>query len=132
MTFARRLSAATMALVLALFPVAMERCRTACVAADGQTSQVASSTYACHEASSDDENGSRMDPMARACGHRDEARAFESATLAPGKGRPIAPLTVLQPLLGEVPIPYAAPAAWAPLRSVLPHVVVALDLPLRL
>ena len=31
MTFARRLAAALMALVLAVFPLALERCRTACV-----------------------------------------------------------------------------------------------------
>ena len=130
MMFARRLSAATMALVLALFPVAMERCRTACVA--GQPTQAAPSGHACHEASSDEGNGARMSPMARGCGHSDEARTYESVSLAAGQGRTIVPLAAIQPLLGDVPIPSAAPADRALLRSVLPRVVLTLDLPLRL
>jgi hypothetical protein len=131
MTFARRLSAATMALVLALFPVAMERCRTSCVAAAGQMTQAAPSAHACHEAASDDGNSARMDPMAGACSHSDEA-TYESVSLAAGHGRTIVPLVAIQPLLRDVPLPSPVPADWAPLRSVLPRVVLTLDLPLRL
>jgi hypothetical protein len=131
MTFARRLSAATMAVLLALFPLAMERCRTSCVAAAGQIFHAAPSAHACHEAASDDGNSGRMDPMAGPCSHSDEA-TYESVSLAAGQGRTIVPLTAIQPLLRDVPIPSAVPAAWPLLRSVPPRVVLTLDVPLRL
>jgi hypothetical protein len=131
MTFARRLAAATMALVLALFPLAMERCRTSCVAAAGQVTQAAPSAHACHEAASDDDSSARLDPMAGTCSHSDEA-AYESVSLAAGQGRTLVPLVAIHPLLRDVSIPSAIPTDWAPRRSVLPRVVLALDLPLRL
>ena len=117
MMLARRLPAALMALVLALFPVALERCRTACVNSS-PTAQVTSERHACHEAAAD-ENTTRMDPVARACGHGDEAR-YESVSLAASKTRTIVPLPAIEPLPGsQQAISYQ--------RFALP-----LDLPLRL
>src|SRR5437868_10251937 len=132
MTFARRLSAATMAVVLALFPVAMERCRTACVAAGGETTQAAPAAHPCHEALSDEPSGARLDPMARACGHSDETPTYESVTLAAAKDRSIVPAADIQPLLRDLTIPNELAEGSAPVRSVLPRVVPTLDLPLRL
>ena len=106
----RRLSAATMALVLALFPLAMERCRTACVTGASLATQAGPPAHACHEASPGDDSGARMDPMARACGHSDEARTFESASLAAGKTRTV----VLMP--GVSPVPQHVRAASVSIR----------------
>ena len=98
MTFARRLSAATMALVLALFPVAMERCRTTCITGTALPVQAAPSAHPCHEAASDDDGGPQLTPMARACGHSDEARTDGSAGLAAAKTQTIVLLPAVQPL----------------------------------
>lgn len=88
MTPARRLSAAIMVLVLALLPVALERCRTACVTNARQaTTQAGPAGHACHAAASDDPGAPRLDPMARACGHNEEARTYESASLAAARSR---------------------------------------------
>jgi hypothetical protein len=127
---ARRLPAALMALVLALFPVALERCRTAC-ANGSPAAQVISERHACHEAAAD-ENTTRMDPVARACGHGDEAR-YESVSLAAGKTRTMVPLPAIEPLPGsQQAISYPLNTVWSPNRSLVPRVVLALDLPLRL
>jgi hypothetical protein len=131
MTFARRLSAATMALVLALFPVALERCRAACVSGS-PTSQASFGGHACHEVAAD-ESVTRMDAMARACGHSDEARAYESVSLVAGKTR----TTVSPEVIGSWPEdlqPLSRPirTGWPLDRSFLPRLVLPLDLPLRL
>ena len=130
MTFARRLAAATMAVVLALFPAALERCRTACVSGS-RTLQASTARHACHDMAGD-ESVTRMDPMARACGHSDEARAYESVSLVAGKTRTIVPLEAIRPVPGDVQLPRAIPTDWSPVRSFLPRVVLPLDLPLRL
>lgn len=131
MTFARRLCAATMALVLMLFPVALERCRTACVSGT-PSPQASTGSHACHDMAGD-ESVVRLDPMTRACGHSDEARTYESASLVAGKIRTIVPLEAIQPLPGDVQrIPGAVRTTWPLDRSFLPPVVVPLDLPLRL
>jgi hypothetical protein len=132
MTFARRLSAATMALLLALFPMAMERCRTACIAPAAAAAPAASSAHSCHE-SSGEHGGARIDPMARACGHSDEARTNESAGLATGKPRTEQLLRALAPLLQQVPT--AAPPVRIDRsldRSGLNGPFVPLNSPLRL
>jgi hypothetical protein len=106
MTLARRLSAATMALLLVLFPLAMERCRTACVTGVALPAQPAPSAHACHDAEAGDDGGPQMHPMARACGHNDEGRTYESAPLAADKARSATLFTVVKPLS-----PHAQPAA---------------------
>ena len=132
MTVARRLSAATMALVLALFPLAMERCRTACISGASPVTQVAPSAHACHEASSGDDSGARLDPMARACGHSDEARTYESGGLAAAKTR-----TLIPPAVAALSQHVHAAVAWSRTdssqdRSGLPRPLVPLNSPLRL
>lgn len=133
MTLARRLCAATLAVVLALFPVAMERCRTACVSGASEARQAGPATHACHEAAADGYHGARIDPMARACGHNDEARTYESASLAAGTTRTV----VLMP--GVSPVPQHVRAAsvslradGSPDRSRLLRLPLPLNSPLRL
>lgn len=131
MTFTRRLGAATMILVLAFLPVALERCRTECVSGSAGP-QTASADHACHDMAAD-EAGTRLDPMARACGHSDEARTFASTSLVPGKTRTmVAPLAAVQRLPGGAELPCALPAGDPPVRSFLSLVALPLDLPLRL
>jgi len=87
MTRARRPSAATLALVLALVPVALERCRTTCVTAGHPATHAASDLHACHDAASGDDDAPRMDPLARACGHSDAPQTYDSVKLPAGKSR---------------------------------------------
>jgi hypothetical protein len=130
MMLARRLPAALMVLVLVLFPVALERCRTACLNGN-PTEQVTSETPACHEAPAD-ENTTRMDPAARACGHGDEAR-YESVSLAAGKTRTMLPLAALEPLpRSRQAIAHPFSTVWSPHQFFVPGFVLPLDLPLRL
>ena len=130
MMLARRLPAATMALVLALFPVALERCRTACVNG-GAAAQTIAAEHACHDAAAD-ESATRLDPAARACGHGDEAR-YESVSLAAGRTRTIVVLTAIGPLRGYLQaVLYPLSTAWSPDRSFVARFVLPLDLPLRL
>ena len=110
MPFTRRLVAATIALVLAVFPVALERCRTACVTSSVETAQTEPSAQTCHEASAGSDNGARMDSVARACGHG-EARTYESARLGAAKTRTMLLLPALEPL------PHHVPAAVVPVRT---------------
>jgi hypothetical protein len=130
MMLARRLPAALMALVLVLFPVALERCRTACVSGS-PTAQASIGGHACHEAATD-ESITRLDPAARACGHGDEVR-YESVSLAAGKARTIVVLAAITPLPGYLQaIAHPFSTAWSPHRSFVPGFVLPLDLPLRL
>jgi hypothetical protein len=130
MMLARRLPAATMALVLALFPVALERCRTACVTGS-PTVQVNNAGHACHEAAAD-ESTTRLDPAARACGHGDEAR-YESVSLAAAKAGTIVVLAAIEPLPAYLQaVAYPVATAWSPDRSFVAGFVLPLDLPLRL
>jgi hypothetical protein len=131
MTLPRRLCAATMTLVLALFPVALERCRTACLTGN-LTPQTGSSGHACHDMASDDESVTRLDPMARACGHSDDARTYESLSLLAGKIRTMVPLEAIQPLPGGTEPAGAILTAWPPVHFSPSRVVLPLDLPLRL
>lgn len=133
MTRARRLTAATVAVVLALFPIALERCRTTCVTAAKPLTQAAPSGHACHDAAPADDNGARMDPMARACGHGDDTRAYESASLAAGKTGTV----VLMPAVESLPQhrPAGVPSRRTGLpgdRQPLPRALAALTSPLRL
>jgi hypothetical protein len=131
MTLARRLCAATMTLVLALFPVALERCRTACLGGS-VTPQTATSGHACHDMASDDESVTRLDPMARACGHSDDARTYESLSLLAGKIRTMVLLPAIHPLPGGAQLSGAILTGWPPVHSSPSRVVLPLDLPLRL
>ena len=73
MTRVARALAATLALVLALLPVAMERCRTACAIAAAPERQSGSSAHACHDTV--DGNGSAVAvPVPATCGHNIDAR----------------------------------------------------------
>jgi hypothetical protein len=132
MPFAQRLSAASMAFVLAVFPLALQRCWTACVTPVAETAQAAPAAHACHEVSPGEGSGARMDPMARACAHGDEARVNESAGLASAKTRALILLPIVQP------VPYVRAAAgsagtiWSSLRSDLSHPPLPLNSPLRL
>jgi hypothetical protein len=135
MTLARRLSAATIALVLALFPVALERCRTACVTAGTPTPQSAPSAHACHDAaaSGNDGTGARLDLSPRACGHGDEARTRESVSLVAGKVQTFVPVPAVVPvpqnLLARIP---SLHSNWSPGRASLAPVLLSLNSPLRL
>jgi hypothetical protein len=132
MTLARRLSAATMALVLAVFPLALERCWAACATPVVETAHAAPSAHACHEASPGDGSGARMDPIPRACGHSDQVRINESARLAAAKTRTL----VLLPIVEPVPYIHAAVgsalAVWSSLQSDLSGLSLSLNSPLRL
>jgi hypothetical protein len=131
MTFARRLAAAATALVLSVFPLALERCWTACVT-PVEIAQAAPAAHACHEASPGDGGGARMDPMARACAHGDQARVNESAGLAAAKTRTL----ILKPFVEPVPYVQAAVGSagtiWSSLRSDLSRPPLPLSSPLRL
>jgi hypothetical protein len=130
MAFARRLSAAITALMLALFPLAMERCRTACLTPAVHTAQPLSA-HACHEATSDD-SGARMDPASRACGHSDEVGAKETAGLAAAKTRSL----VLLPIVESFAYLHGAVGStrtiWLSLGSDRPRPPLSLNSPLRL
>ena len=132
MIFARRLCAAAMALVLAGFPLATERCRTACVTPAVESAPASPSAHACHDASSGDGSDVRMDPAARACGHGDETRANENVSLAAAKTR----TAVLLPAIQPVPQLYAAVDSagtiWSSVRSHFPSSALPLNSPLRL
>ena len=130
MMLARRLPAALMVLVLVLFPVALERCRTACVNGS-PTVQVSNARHACHEAAAD-ESTTRLDPAARACGHGDEGR-YESVSLAAGNTRTIVVLPATEPLPGYLQaVAYPLGSDWSPDRSFVRRFVLPLDRPLRL
>jgi hypothetical protein len=90
MTRIARLVAATLALVLALFPLAMERCRTACAmpAASAQTGagKPSSSAHACHEGAAGAADVIAI-PVPRTCGHSDEAGARDGLTFAASRTR---------------------------------------------
>ena len=132
MTFARRLSAATMAVLLALFPMAMERCRTACIAPAAAAAPAASSGHSCHEPSGE-HGGARIDPVARVCGHSDEARTNESAGLSAGKPRTEQLLAAFAQLPQQVLTPAPSVRIERSLdRSGLHGRFVALNSPLRL
>lgn len=80
-TVLRRMSAATLVVVLMLLPAALEHCRAACVGHDGPA-VVASTAHACHDMGSDDQDGVRMDPVPAACGHSEPGRAPEVSSIA--------------------------------------------------
>jgi hypothetical protein len=133
MTRARRLSAATLALVLALFPVALERCRTACITAGQPAMHAASEVHACHQAASGDDDGARMDRLARACGHSDDLQTYDSVKLLAGKSRTavLAPAGALlaQHLQAGMS---SLRGTWPPGRIRLPRALLPLHSPLRL
>jgi hypothetical protein len=80
----RRLTALLAALLVATYPLALERCRTACVRA---AAPVESSSHACHE-TADTDTGPQVTSVPNACGHSDEARTADIAGLSPTKLRP--------------------------------------------
>ena len=72
MTLVQRAAALMLALVVSTLPLALERCRMACVQASA--SQAPEETaHACHD-TADAEDGPSLAPSPRACGHGDEAR----------------------------------------------------------
>jgi hypothetical protein len=132
MTFARRLAAAAMALVLAVFPLALERCWTACVTPAVEAAPAASSAHACHEVSPGDDSGARMDPMSRACGHSDEVRVNASAGLAAAKTRTAVVLLAIEPVPRLHEAVGSARTSWWSVRSHAPRSALPLNSPLRL
>jgi hypothetical protein len=126
-----RLVAATLAIVLALFPLATERCRTAC-ATPPATAQAAPSAHACHEVAPD-ERGVVANPLPRTCGHSDQARLADTVALAVSRTRvtvdtsPGLLTAPLSPVAIERFVESPPRASAVPDRVVLPR-----DLPLRL
>jgi hypothetical protein len=98
MILGRRLSAAVLALVLAVLPLALERCRTACMSPGQPAPQAATSPHPCHDAGSSVDTGVRMDPLARACGHSDGTQAYESVKRVAAKSRTIVLVPAAAPL----------------------------------
>jgi hypothetical protein len=66
----RRAAALMLALIVSALPLALERCRTACVQASASQA-AASATHACHETANADV-GPTVTPSPRACGHSDD------------------------------------------------------------
>jgi hypothetical protein len=132
MTLVRRLSAATLALVLALFPIALERCRITCVTAGQPATLAASEAHACHDAASSDDDGTRMDPVARACGHSDAVQAYDSVKLA-GTSRTVALTPAVAQLAQYLEVGMLSlRGTWPPGRIGLPRARRPLRSPLRL
>jgi hypothetical protein len=130
---ARRLSAATLVLVLALWPVALERCRTTCVSAGHPATHAASDVHACDAAAAGDDDGARMDPLARACGHSDGLQTYDSVKRLAGKSR----TAVLAPAGAQLAQHLQAGMSslrgtWPPGRIRLPRALLPLHSPLRL
>src|SRR5215211_5958614 len=122
MMFMQRMAAATMIVVLAAFPLARERCRTACVTSAAEITRTAPAAHACHEASSDDTSGARVDPISRACSHGDEAHVYEFSGLAAAQTRTAVLLPVLTASPPYLPEAVGAATAHVPLyRAILPH-----------
>ncbi|HYT66064.1 MAG TPA: hypothetical protein VEL51_06585 [Vicinamibacterales bacterium] len=126
---AQRLVAASVALVLTLFPFALERCRAVCVSASSHVATSAAPSHACHHAA-DADPGPTAAPVPVACGHSDDARVAEARSLAPTKVR----VVVIGMASAESSAIIHATASRTP-RLLLPFqrsAAVPLNLPLRL
>src|SRR5215210_5678713 len=64
MSLARRVSAGTLAVVLALFPLALEQCRVACFTGGGPPTETASSSHSCHDVTPADLNHAQLNSNA--------------------------------------------------------------------
>jgi hypothetical protein len=130
-TPAVRLVAATLALVLALFPLAMERCRTACATAP-EAPVSAASAHACHDTAAT-EGEAVATPMPRTCGHSDGAGIADIVALGASRTRiavHAAPAVLPVPVL---PVPFVTRDSSPPdAPSLIDHLVVPRNLPLRL
>ena len=78
----RRSVALCAALFVAAYPLALERCRTACAGNAAPSSTV--STHACHEGAPSEPS---VSPVPQACGHSDEARSTDITGLSASKQR---------------------------------------------
>lgn len=134
-TCVARLVAACLALVLALYPLAMERCRTACAtpAPAAQTDGgAASSARACHETASGAADVIAT-PLPRTCGHSDDAAARDGATLAASRTRTVPHAAVA--ILSTAVVPVALETLALSPPGSLPsadRAALARNLPLRL
>ena len=131
MLFARRLAAASLAVVLAVFPLALERCWTACATPAVETEAAAPAAHTCHEAAGEND-GLRMDPIARACGHSDDARLNQSAGVAPVKTRTLLLVSLVEPVPHLDTAIDSARSSWSSVRSNPSLSLVPLNSPLRL
>jgi hypothetical protein len=127
-----RLVAATLAVVLALFPLAMERCRTACVETASQAQPSAPSAHGCHDVTAEDD-GVVATPLPRTCGHSDDGRIADSVALAVSRTRvavDASPAVLTAPVASFAPGPFIESS---PGTSVaVDRVVLPRHLPLRL
>lgn len=101
MSAPRRLLAVTLTLVLALFPVALEHCRSVCVAASQPTPGKQATNHQCHDATATDDSSARMDPLARGCAHGDQAQTYDLLTVVTGKSRTFALTSAVPQVAGE-------------------------------
>jgi hypothetical protein len=108
------------------YPLALERCRTAC--AEAAAPQPNTSSHACHEAA---QSGPSVRSGPQACGHSDEARAADIAGLAPSKLRAHLVLAVTAVLIS--PLHSDVTEVLPPPRTTMcPAVDTPRNLPLRL
>lgn len=126
---AARLVAAILAIVLTLFPLAMERCRTAC-ATPAPRAEAAPSAHACHEVASD-EGGVVATPLPRTCGHSDGARLADAVAASRTRVAVSASPAVLT---AQLPSLTLQPGVDSPpgTSAVFDRVVLPRNLPLRL
>jgi hypothetical protein len=132
MTRVARALTATLALILALLPVAMERCRTACAIAAAPERQSGPPAHACHDTV--DGNGNAVAiPVPKTCGHNIDARIDTLLGLTVSKARVVAPMA---PAIVPATVPsivvqaldlFPPGAASLPSRTATPR-----NLPLRL
>jgi hypothetical protein len=104
----RRFAALLAAVLVATYPLALERCRTACL--ENTPTPAAGSAHACHDV--DDESGPSVSPAPQACGHTDAAKSGDIAGLAPSKARAELPISAAI-VIAIAPIP-ARPETAAP------------------
>lgn len=103
MTRVARSVAATLALAVTLFPIAMERCRTSCAAATVEQTAPAPA-HGCHD-TIDSAGGAVAAPLPATCGHSIEARIDALA------GRTVSKTRIVGDAAAAIPAASLAPAA---------------------
>jgi hypothetical protein len=124
----RRAAALTLVLIVSALPLALERCRAACVQAS--TSQVAAaSTHACHQPA-DADDGPVLTASPRACGHSDDARTADLNAI--GSGPRLDDLIAPSPIAVSISLGRAAGEPIPARPPDLSSVETSRNLPLRL